>query len=447
MRAIGIYRKCFTPRPKTSRIGGQQISSNLEESIYYLYDQQTIAFFGLVFHGLFSIVFFLLWLENRSRVKGVGFWTLNLVLHGIGRLMATITEMQGQPLLMFIGNLLTLSGAVLFLFGLASFVSLNLHALRYIGFLIVFTLGFFVIHTSTENLVYQSMLYAITIVVLICRYLPILWVGRTMGRHFRKIFTLLFVVYILMSVLYSLRLVSDIIQLDNGVVLLEYDTDSLRLSQLLSLSILVTVDIAILILINNKLLHDLSLEGEKKSRLVMKFRKMAEIDMLTGILNRNGIENILDTTLHAAIEQSEIMIGMLDVDDFKIINDNYGHEVGDQVLIRLGKIFTSIIRDSDHVGRWGGDEFFFLFNSCSSEPETSFSHRLHEKIGSYPWDRVLNVPALSVTVSFGYTRFRQGESKRQLLRRCDKQLYIAKNSGKNRSCNDYSYMNNPVSAL
>ncbi|HCG63661.1 MAG TPA: hypothetical protein DEZ27_07680 [Sphaerochaeta sp.] len=130
-------------------------------------------------------------------------------------------------------------------------------------------------------------------------------------------------------------------------------------------------------------------------------------------------------------EPNRCMVNMVDVDDFKSINDTYGHATGDSVLIHLANIFSSLIREHDQVGRWGGDEFFFIVRNVSSDEAAKLIQRIHTAVATYDWAAKLGVADLKVRISSGYAFGNGKESIRDILREVDLNLYTAKQNGRN----------------
>ncbi|RBP27020.1 diguanylate cyclase (GGDEF)-like protein [Marinobacter pelagius] len=162
-------------------------------------------------------------------------------------------------------------------------------------------------------------------------------------------------------------------------------------------------------------------------RLVRELNRKASYDQLTGLLNRTRTEE----SLVYEIQRSErygnaLAVILFDIDKFKLINDTFGHDIGDQVLGRIGEQLSHATRSSDIVGRWGGEEFLLVL------PETSLSgaRQVAEMIRSEveASDYGLSKP---VTVSLGCADFQSGDLVEALVKRADVALYQAKESGRN----------------
>lgn len=156
--------------------------------------------------------------------------------------------------------------------------------------------------------------------------------------------------------------------------------------------------------------------------------RLAYTDTLTGIANRRQMElYISNEILREQRYGRAFSVILIDIDNFKTVNDSYGHDVGDRVLKNLAETVQSRTRASDHVGRWGGEEFVLI------APETDLNEAcaLAEHICAYVRDSVLleNHP---LTLSLGVASFQADDSVTSLIKRADEALYAAKQSGKNR---------------
>jgi diguanylate cyclase (GGDEF)-like protein len=152
----------------------------------------------------------------------------------------------------------------------------------------------------------------------------------------------------------------------------------------------------------------------------------AEEDALTGVGNRRLLERFLD---HPEVASSAVVIAIADVDHFKEINDSLGHEIGDRVLMTLGRLFTAEVRAHQVVVRFGGDEFVFALLDCELERARLLAERLRLKVASHSWGDLDD--RLRVTISLGVARGR-AEAWRSILVDADRSLYVAKRGGRNK---------------
>lgn len=158
-----------------------------------------------------------------------------------------------------------------------------------------------------------------------------------------------------------------------------------------------------------------------------KLKSLIVTDPLTGMFNRTLLQSSLEDLI-AQNNRSGIPVTLIeiDVDNFKKINDTYGHDVGDSVLKEMGKLLTSYIRQSDKVFRLGGEEFLVLLYNTDGERGTTVAEELRTMIAAQPY-----LPDGNVTASFGVANLVTGENWERWLKRADEKLYQAKGLGRN----------------
>jgi len=153
----------------------------------------------------------------------------------------------------------------------------------------------------------------------------------------------------------------------------------------------------------------------------------ANTDPLIGLTNRRkGTEIIREEMARLSDAGVESSIIMFDIDNFKNVNDTYGHDTGDVVLLQIGALAQQCSRERDTIIRWGGEEFLVLSPDTSLDECEKQAERMRTAIAAYPFPRVGRV-----TASFGVTRLYQDESMRDLIARVDDNLYTSKRNGKN----------------
>jgi len=157
------------------------------------------------------------------------------------------------------------------------------------------------------------------------------------------------------------------------------------------------------------------------------------IDPLTLTHNRRGLQNYLDPILDTARENDkklDMWLIMLDIDDFKIVNDTYGHIAGDKVLIFLSKVLRSIVRQEDHVFRFGGEEFIVILNRLSKYKALQITERILETVRQNKL--IYKTDTINITLSIGLTSHQKNDNSENIIERSDKLLYEAKQGGKNK---------------
>lgn len=175
----------------------------------------------------------------------------------------------------------------------------------------------------------------------------------------------------------------------------------------------------------------LALDRERAADSAEAHAHAAAVDAVTGVFNRRYFQVRLDEELQRSRRhQIPLALLLLDIDDFKHVNDSYGHLAGDTVLRDIGEILRHSVRIFDVCARFGGEEFVIIMPGSSSDNARRIGERIREHIEAYhPSDRVLG--ALQVTVSVGLAVSTSGSTASQLLERADRGLYAAKHAGKN----------------
>ena len=160
------------------------------------------------------------------------------------------------------------------------------------------------------------------------------------------------------------------------------------------------------------------------------YEKLAHTDSLTTLHNRASIENFA-TTFIAESKRHNYPFStiMIDLDNFKEVNDTFGHQAGDVVLKKVAQIATTLMRSNDRMGRFGGEEFVILLPQTSYDQAKKLAERLRKGVSIYHFDGVG-----SVTASFGVASFEEDDTFFSLITRADKALYRAKEMGKNQVC-------------
>lgn len=176
----------------------------------------------------------------------------------------------------------------------------------------------------------------------------------------------------------------------------------------------------------------------KKIAYDMQMEKLATIDNLTQVANRNKLFTTIEREIARSSRYNSIVsFLMLDIDSFKKVNDVFGHVAGDKVLQELAKKCSAIIRKTDILGRFGGEEFIIVSPETNLEQAMILAEKIRaevEKLKVFYEDKVINF-----TVSIGVAVLHEGETNLQgLIRRMDSALYAAKNNGRNKVVSEKS---------
>lgn len=175
--------------------------------------------------------------------------------------------------------------------------------------------------------------------------------------------------------------------------------------------------------------------GLEKRKLEKELLGLATTDSLTKLYNRNYFLSRFEEEFEKAVRyKNNISCVMIDIDHFKNVNDNYGHQRGDEVLLQLSDILKINSRNIDIVGRYGGEEFIIILPQTDSESAYKFSERLRRVIKSNEFE-VNHNKIIKITISIGVSSFPQSKVKSysDLIQLADNALYSAKRKGRDKS--------------
>lgn len=179
-------------------------------------------------------------------------------------------------------------------------------------------------------------------------------------------------------------------------------------------------------------LTDITRELNRKNRELeaanVRITHLMNTDPLTGLANRRCLRDLLEREVSSARRHHHPLSAlMVDIDHFKSINDAFGHDVGDMVLVSVAQALKGAARKEDIVARFGGEEFVIVLSDSSLEDALQCAERMRKKVES------LVFPSIDrpITASFGVTSFLYTEEDESMLKRADDALYEAKHSGRN----------------
>ena len=221
-----------------------------------------------------------------------------------------------------------------------------------------------------------------------------------------------------------------------GLLLLPVFVPGFSASKDLNAPLLFILTVGALVMIATMLrqryLDQIDLQTQQLVKSQAELRELSIRDPLTGLLNRRrGWELLEDEIVRSDRYQRDLCVIMLDIDNFKTINDTQGHLAGDLVLTTVAKIAGEIVRSIDHLFRWGGEEFLVVLPNTKLEAALYIAERLREAITRIPIQ--ISSRELNVTASFGVTRKDENTPDLEtLVARADQAMYVAKHLGRNR---------------
>jgi diguanylate cyclase (GGDEF)-like protein len=173
-----------------------------------------------------------------------------------------------------------------------------------------------------------------------------------------------------------------------------------------------------------------------KTKLVEMSRSLeltTRIDVMTGLMNRRDILGKIEQEFSRAHRhQRTFSVILADMDDFKRVNDIYGFNTGDEVLVEIANVIRGCIRSEDVCARWGGEEFLFLLPETGEEGAQSVAQKICQTVAMTEFR--VNKPGIRVTLSLGVSEYSLGQTTFESISNAEQALQQAKQSGKNRYC-------------
>ncbi len=203
----------------------------------------------------------------------------------------------------------------------------------------------------------------------------------------------------------------------------DHETESLniRLEYVISITIFVALSLIMPAVIGYNLIGN-----DEKMREQIK--RLSEEDYLTMLYNRRKVHEIIEKEIiRSSRYSSAFSVILIDIDDFKNINDTFGHNAGDKVLVQFSSIIAQTIRESDIAGRWGGEEFLIICPEASIDGALALAEKLRINIAKNKFEDAGNL-----TASLGVATNENNDNVKSLVQRADESLYLAKKAGKNK---------------
>jgi diguanylate cyclase (GGDEF)-like protein len=374
--------------------------------IIFQFDVRTIALFvGITFFVQATAIgaqAFLI--RELKQYRGVRAALLANLCVAVGLMLRLFADRLPEFFTTVLSNTLLLAGPALFYIALSQFAGLTYSKVFVIGVImaVVSFLSYFTFWVDhIENRIIALSLGSIAMVFILILQL---WrIQKTSLRFSANLMLVFFLVYGIFLIVRTIVIVLNPPQNASSL------TPAQSATYLLSFALSFFWSMGFILMISQRLRNDLM--------------EMATIDVLTHIPNRRATQACLEKELSRAQRNGgEFTIFLIDIDNFKQVNDRWGHAVGDDVLVKTADIFQSMIRKQDLVGRWGGEEFLIIVpGPCNAK---ALAERVRREIASSRFSH--GATSFGITVSIGVARAKPSDQIDQILRKADTAVYEAK---------------------
>ncbi len=180
-----------------------------------------------------------------------------------------------------------------------------------------------------------------------------------------------------------------------------------------------------------------SSKNDEYLEMIKKLKEDSLVDILTGVVNRKFLDNKISGDLNE-FNRYGTKLGLLfiDIDHFKEINDNFGHNIGDEILKMVAGTLSKNIRSFDTAGRWGGEEFVVLIHNADSKMLEKTANKLKFLVNTSSYYHKESNKHITVTISIGATISRPGDKSKDIISRADSLMYQSKKTGRNKVTTD-----------
>ncbi len=385
-------------------------------------DTHTLTAVLIAVSVLLSLLMLLLW-RTRKTYSGFGLWTASSALHTAGFILFSLRNILPDYITILLANLLLLGATVCIFEGIRRFHgdhaqwTFNIAALAVIMAILAY---FTYVNNQLET---RIITYSVFAAAMYFRCAFELLLGTSEALRSTSWFTsILFTLYAL--ILAARALISHATpEIHNIFMTNELQTIFYLSSLLLGLTWTLSF-----VLLNSERME---LELRKAQ---VELQHLARTDFLTGVSNNRHFSEVCESEFQRARRLNHpLTICMIDVDNFKQINDLHGHATGDQILTTVASVCRKNLRLMDSFGRLGGDEFAALLPETSMDSGLSIAERLRSSVEQI--DFQIATATLRITISLGVSTLQpQDQQIETVLKRADAALYKAKQSGRNRLC-------------
>jgi diguanylate cyclase (GGDEF)-like protein len=343
-------------------------------------------------------------IRELKQYRGVGAALLANLCVAVGLMLRIFANQLPEFFTIILSNTLLLTGSALFYIALSQFTGFP-YSKALVSVIIAAVVALLLYFTYQENDIGKRIItLSVGSITIICLLIGQLW--RTQKTSLRFSASLMLAFFVVHGLFLVVRTIS---------ILLDPPQDALSLTPAQSATYLLAFatsffwSIGFILMVSHRLRNDLM--------------EIATIDVLTRIPNRRATQSFLEKELsRVQRSQDTFTLLLIDIDDFKQVNDRWGHAAGDAALIQIASLFQAMIRKQDLVGRWGGEEFLIIVpGACNTDV---FAERIRAEIAKTEYH--YGTHSFQITISIGIACADQTSLGDEVLKRADDALYRAK---------------------
>lgn len=374
-----------------------------------------------------TLILGLAWYRTRDKYRGIFLVFMDFIFQSIGLTLASLKYVIEPFYSVILANALMYVGAILLLFGVGKFIDIKIRKIPYIvaGILFICLYAIFTLlypNTRIRLIIFTLMILPVFIHTIYITSYKADWKHKRFAVHVT-------IGHILLVLIHGSRAYIGLKEFRAFDYTYLHQSESILI--MISLLLMIYLTFSITQMIHMKLLDQLDQSIECTKKLLAKTQDLADTDNLTKIYNRGKIEYLVKEEIKVYKTYGRVFsVLMVDIDHFKRFNDEYGHDYGDQVIIEVTSILKHNIRDTDSIGRWGGEEFLIVLRGSNINTAQSVGQKLIDLIGA----KTLEYAGIkeNVTVSIGAAEIKESDTINRLIKKADMALYEAKESGRNR---------------
>jgi diguanylate cyclase (GGDEF)-like protein len=374
--------------------------------ILFQFDVRTVALFvGMAFFVQATAIGAQAYLiRELKQYRGVGAALVANLCVAVGLMLRLFADQLPDFFTTILSNALLLVGPALFYIALSQFTGFNYSKPLVIGIMTADLLLLSYFTYWDDDIAKRMITFSLGSFAMVCLLIDQLW--RTQKTSLRFSASLMLVSFLAHGLFLIIRTISILIDPPQDIASL---TPAQSATYLLSFAISFFWSIGFILMVSHRLRNDLM--------------EIATIDVLTRIPNRRATQAFLEKELsRAQRNRDEFTLLLIDIDDFKHVNDRWGHSVGDAVLTKTASLFQSMIRKQDLVGRWGGEEFLIVVpGRCDA---MMLAERIRSEVASTEYRH--GTVSFHITVSIGIACGNQASIEDEILKKADDALYEAK---------------------